>query len=199
MTNADSKAWASARTLRDLGQLTALWLEGDLATAPGYSSRPDDETAALVPVLAVLNRAGYVTNGSQPGDAGQGFNGGWWEQRAAVAGFAGLRVTRRLTTAALSAGLTVIAHDPAQLPRWRIGCRSSVAVTREDGQPVSWFGAHLSRRYLRDGWTGYGTCHRSAVSDVCRAWQVTIIDPQWGRPELLWQVLSSVVTGGGQS
>ena len=195
----DRQAWPSARTLCDLGQLTALWLEGDLATVPGYSDRPAAETAPLVPVLAVLNRAGYVTNGSQPGDAGRGFDGGWWEQRAVVEGFAGPRVTRRLTTAARAAGLIVIAHDPARLPRWRIRYRSRVAVTREDGQPVTWFGAHLSRRHLRDAWTGYGACHRNAVSDVCRAWQVTVIDPQWGRPELLWQVLYGAATGGGRS
>jgi hypothetical protein len=191
----DRRAWRSARTLRDLGQLTALWLEGDLGTVPGYCGPPDDETAPLVPALAVLNRAGYLTSGSQPGEAGQGLNGRRWEQRAAVEGFAGLRVGRRLAAAARAAGLIVIVGDPARLPRWRTGCRSRVPVTRVDGQPVTWFGAHLSRRHLRDPWTGYGACHRHAVNDVCRAWQVTVIDPEWGRPGLLWRVLRDATTG----
>jgi hypothetical protein len=199
MTTVDRKPWASARTLADLGQLTALWLEGDLATVPGYCGRPAGETGSLVPVLAVLNRAGYVTNGSQPGEAGRGFNGGWWEQRAAVEGFAGPPVRRLLTAAAREAGLIAIAHDPARLPRWRIRYRPRVAVTRQDGQPVTWFGAHLCRRHPCDSWIGYGACHRYAVNEVCRAWQVTVIDPQWGRPELLWQALHAAVTGGGRS
>jgi len=193
----DGQDWASARTLRDLGQFTALWLEGDLATVPGYSGRPAAETAPLVPVLAALNRAGYLTSGSQPGTAGRGADGAWWEQRAAVEGFAGPRAARMLTTAARAADLIVITHDPARLPRRRIRYRLAVPVTRRDGQPVTTFGAHWSRRHLRDPWTGYGACHRHAVDEVCRAWQLTVIDPQWGRPGRLWRVLHDTVTQGG--
>jgi hypothetical protein len=85
---------------------------------------------------------------------------------------------------------------PAWLPRWRIRYDQALPVTRGDGQDVTWFGAQLSRRHLRDGWTGYGACHRDAVAAVCSAWQVTVIDPQWGRPGRLWDVLTDAVTGG---
>ncbi len=35
MNRADRKAWRSARTLADLGELTARWIEGDLGEHPG--------------------------------------------------------------------------------------------------------------------------------------------------------------------
>jgi hypothetical protein len=185
-------AWHSARTLRDLGQLTGRWLEGRLADIPGYAASPAAETLPLVPVLAVVNRAGYVTNGSQPGTAGPGFDGARWEQRAAVEGFADPALTARIVDAAWRNGLAVIAHDPARLPRWRFGHDRELPVTRRNGEVVTWFGAHLPRRDLRDDWTGYRICHPDAIAALCGAWQVTVIDPQWGRSGLLWRVLGAL-------
>jgi len=86
MSRSDRRRWRSARTVSDLGELMALWLEGKIASRPGYQPRygPEDETAHLVPTLAALCRAGYVTTQSQPGLVGTGTDGLWWEQRAAV-------------------------------------------------------------------------------------------------------------------
>ncbi|WP_031099057.1 DUF6919 domain-containing protein [Streptomyces sp. NRRL S-15] len=86
MSRADRRRWKSARTVADLGELMSLWLEGEIASRPGYAPRygPDEETAHLVPSLAALCRAGYITTCSQPGSAGTGADGLWWEQRAAV-------------------------------------------------------------------------------------------------------------------
>ena len=119
MSRADRRAWEAARTLADLGELTAQWLEGTIASQPAYTPGcgPDPETAPLIPVLACCNRAGYVTNCSQPGETGTGFDGAAWEQRAAVEGFASPAVAGRIWEAAEPAGLTVIAHAPATLPR----------------------------------------------------------------------------------
>jgi hypothetical protein len=66
----DSHYWAEARTLTDIGQLTAQWLEGTITHNPGYGGPggPDDETLALAPGLAIINRAGLVTDFSQPGE-----------------------------------------------------------------------------------------------------------------------------------
>jgi hypothetical protein len=189
VNRADRRAWRSARSLEDLGALVARWLEGDIATAPGYDGPPSAETAALVPVLAPANRAGFVTSGSQPGATGR------WEQRAAVEGFASVRTALALTAAAQAAGLLVIAHDPARLPRWRIRYRSCMGVTRDNGQLVTRFGAQLSRRHLRDRWTGYGVCHPAAVDALCAAWQVTVVDPGWGRNDRLWAVLERSTAG----
>ena len=138
MSTADRRAWEAARTLADLGELTAQWLEGAIASQPAYTPGcgPDPETAPLIPVLACCNRAGYVTNGSQPGEAGTGYDGAWWEQRAAVEGFASPAVAERIWEAAEPAGLTVIAHAPATLPRWRIRYDQAVPVTRAPGAPL---------------------------------------------------------------
>ena len=198
MSTADRQAWEAARTLADLGELTAQWLEGGIASQPAYAPGcgPDPETTPLIPLLACCNRAGYVTNGSQPGEAGTGYDGAWWEQRAAVEGFASPAVAGRIWEAAEAAGLTVIAHAPATLPRWRIRYDRAVPVTRREARPCTWFGAQLSRRHLRDGWTGYGICHPDAVTALCTAWQVTVIDPGWGRNDRLWPVLHDALTTG---
>ncbi|ASR39866.1 hypothetical protein BAY61_31770 (plasmid) [Prauserella marina] len=68
MSRADAERWYAARSLTDLGQLTAAWLEGELESQPGYvpGNGPDEETNELVPILAAVNRAGYLTMCSQP-------------------------------------------------------------------------------------------------------------------------------------
>ncbi|MGW9411848.1 DUF6919 domain-containing protein [Streptomyces diastaticus] len=39
MSRADSHRWRAARTPADLSDLMALWLEGGLASRPGYEPR----------------------------------------------------------------------------------------------------------------------------------------------------------------
>jgi len=36
MSRCDRRAWEQARTLLELGELVARWLEGDIASQPGY-------------------------------------------------------------------------------------------------------------------------------------------------------------------
>ncbi|MGW2082305.1 DUF6919 domain-containing protein [Streptomyces sp. NPDC001939] len=36
-------------------------------------------------------------------------------------------------------------------------------------------------------------CHAEAVQDVIGSWQVTIVDPEWGRNDLLWPLLQRAV------
>lgn len=110
--------------------------EGRILHQPGYGdpepgeTGPDQETLALVPVLAACNRAGFVTCSSQSGQHPDPATG--WEQRAAVEGFCDPAAWARLGPAAFAVGLTVVAHDPARLPRWGIRTRHSVAVSRDD-------------------------------------------------------------------
>ncbi len=159
----------------------------------------------MVPVLACLNRAGFVTVQSQAASDGEGYDGAHWKQRAAVEGFAGPEAAYAVITAAVKADLVTIAYDPATLPRWRYRYDRAVAVTRTDGgDPAcptrhpdgcdyTWFGTQVPRRHIRSPHLGYGICHRDAVAALCSAWQVTVIDPEWGRPGLLWRVLSAAV------
>src|SRR5216683_2234387 len=159
MSRADVGRWADARTLADLGTLTAQWLEGTLGSQPDYApgSGPDEETAGLVPVLAACNRAGFVTRSSQPGLSEMAGNGARAEQRAMVAGFASVQMGARLEDAAHEAGLIVIS-GPAR--RWRTSRADHEPLTRRNSRslpPFSRSGALLSRRYLR--WLYSGGCH----------------------------------------
>jgi hypothetical protein len=199
VNRADRATWRAARTLADLGELTARWLEGEIRSQPGYADPapgedwgPDPETRALVPVLAAANRAGFVTSGSQPGVSDLGYDGAWWSQRAAVEGFASDVTLARLRAVALAASLIVIAHRPR---RWRTTRCDAVCVTRRAGRDVTGFGVCLSRRHLRDSWVGYGVCHPNAVAALCQAWQVTLVDPLWGRDSVLWPVLRAFAGG----
>ena len=191
MSAADLAAWQSARTLADLGKLTAQWLERRVASQPGYTAGcgPDPETAPLITVLAAANRAGFITCSSQPGYTGASEDTG---QRAAVEGFAGHGHALTLIREARTAGLTVVAYPPVMLPRRRYRHVQSVAVTRYAGQDVTWFGVQVPRGHITSRITGYGICHRDAVDALCGAWQITIIDPQWGRNTVLWDTLAAV-------
>jgi hypothetical protein len=196
MSKADKRLWAEARTLADVGELTAQWLEGRIESQPGYCGPSDvDDPGRLVPLLAGLNRAGFVTTGSQEAFDGPGYDGAHWEQRAAVEGFAAFPVATVLRHAAAEAGMTVVAHSPAALPRWRYRYHQAVDVTRRGGRPHTGFGANLPRRHIRDDWTGYGICHPDAVDALCAAWQVTLIDPEWGRRDALWDMLAAFCPG----
>jgi hypothetical protein len=91
LTPDDRPRWAAARTLADLGELTAQWLEGRIDSQPGYYGRVDvdeDKVPGLTETLILLNRAGFLTNGSQAGFDGKGFDNARWQQLAAVTGFA---------------------------------------------------------------------------------------------------------------
>jgi hypothetical protein len=191
MSRADRAAWRSARTLADLGRLGAQWLEGDLAMQPAWRAGPDEETQPLIPALAALNRAGFYTTASSPGDDGTCSGNVHWRQRAAVEGFADADLAGRLYLAAHEAGLITVTHDPATLPRKHWDKALEIAVTERDGSPYTWFGQQWSRREIRSR-RHWGTCRRAAQDALCSAWQVTIVDPEWVREDLLWDVLAQV-------
>ncbi|MFC4512562.1 DUF6919 domain-containing protein [Streptomyces ehimensis] len=188
MSRADRRRWDSARTLPELGELMALWLEGELGSRPGYAARfgPDEETAGLVPVLAACCRAGFVTEQSQPGETGaDAIDGRLWVQRAAVSGFiSDARLLGRVRAAAEKVGLQVIAGT-AQ------GRDKAVVVTRVDGQNYTAFGETTPVRELRHLFGD--VCCRQAMDVLIGAWQVTVIDPVWGRDSVLWPVLAGAV------
>jgi hypothetical protein len=182
MSVQDAALWRGARTLADLGELTARWLEGTVGsvpgTMPGYG--PDEETGPLVPVLAAANRAGYVTNFSQPGESDNG-----WTQRAAVHGFASAATFKAIATTAADADLIITAARATEA-NWS----TRIVVTIDNGRENTWAGDPWSREEVQDG---YGDCcDPAAVETLCRAWQVTLIDPQWGRNDHLWDVLRTL-------
>ncbi|MDW8803656.1 hypothetical protein P1P68_02250 [Streptomyces scabiei] len=188
MSRSTARIWAAARTLSDLGDLTAQWLEGTLEALPGgaYRGGPDEETGPLVPALAALNRAGYVTIQSQPGCDGPAFDGRRWCQRAAVMCLTDRAGLLRLTRTARNAGLLLAVHGAD-----RSGPVRDILVTTWGGREQTGFGDRLRRSHLRREYAG---CHRDAVRAVFDAHQVTLVDPQWGRGALLWASLAERLT-----
>ena len=180
------RRWAEAKTIVELGELGALWLEGEIPSQPGYTEDcgPDEETEHLIPVLARLNRRGFFTCGSQPGIAGE-LVGRWeqWWQRAAVDGFVADPdlITRIDEAVSRSDGLHLIVDTAS---RWRNDYRPAQVVTTWGGQDHTWFGARLSRRYLQFLYGETGALHA-----IQSAWQVTVIDLEWGRDSHLWPAL----------
>uniref|UniRef100_UPI003F4916D6 DUF6919 domain-containing protein n=1 Tax=Streptomyces sp. CA-136453 TaxID=3240050 RepID=UPI003F4916D6 len=186
MSRADRRRWRGARTVDELGELMALWLEGDIASRPGYQPRygPDEETAHLVPVLAWLCRAGYITTCSQPGLAVTGYDGRWWEQRAAVE----LVVTdphlkHRLVETARAAGMLVVVND--YLPG---GVQDAcVPVTTRDGERMTSFGGRIGRADMAIQWPGL---HPHLYAQVSRGTYISVIAPEYGpASERLWRIL----------
>lgn len=191
MSRRDRRRWQAAANLDQLGGLMALWLEGHIDSWPGYQPGygPDEETHELIPALAAVNRAGYVTTQSQPGAREVGADGAFWLQRAAVEGFISDQdLLRRLADAAETAGLEVVLH---RLPG--ASGQGAIPVTTRDGEIYTAFGGTLSTRDLRLIWRGYG---RQALDALHAAAQVTLVDRHWGPSTRLWDVLTLVAAGG---
>ena len=195
MNRADRKLWAAARTLADLGELTARWLEGRISSQPGYYGAADIEDPAMIPVLARLNRAGFVTVSSQQGSSGPGYDGAHWRQRAAVDGFADESAALRIIRAVAPVqGLVTVSFPPSTLPRRRFRCDKELPVTWRECEEYTWFGQQVPRREIRSRRVGWGACSRAARNALCSAWQVSVIDLEWGRNDLLWDVLDDALT-----
>lgn len=182
----DDRAWSDAQSVADLGRLTADWLQGRIHWHPEYGPDDglDDETSGLIPVLAAVNRAGFLTVESQPGDDSYA-RGSRWEQRAAVGGFVhDRRLLKTLTREAKRAGLEVITYRPGDR------CRGRYPVTRQDGKPVSGFGTYVPPIHLENIWEGIGP---GAHRQLAAAHQLTIIEPDWGPSDALWRMLAGAI------
>jgi hypothetical protein len=184
---ADRKLWAQAASLPELGQLMARWLEGELSVWPGYAvAGPDEETAELVPVLARLNRAGFLTDSSQPACDEYGPYG-HWRQRAAVSGLVGdEQLLNALARVAEAQRLTILVRTVGESSR-----RPGITATQVDGEAYTAFGGHLARSDLRHIWLGTSW---AALTEIEAAWQVTLVDPVYGRTDRLWSALDEALS-----
>ncbi|MGA4844682.1 DUF6919 domain-containing protein [Streptomyces sp. G45] len=180
MRRTDAHIWGAARSFEDLARLTADWLEGSLVSHPnGHHDGPDRETGPLAPVLCEANRGGFLTEGSQPGELAE-LHGQPWHQRAFVSGFAGPGLAGVLGEVARQAGLVTRVYLPAGRPMLDGG---AVDVTRWGERINTGVGHFLKPRAVRQIFL---SCRADAVQDVVMAWQVTLVDPEWGRDDLLW-------------
>ncbi|MDK1473630.1 hypothetical protein QNO07_09380 [Streptomyces sp. 549] len=166
--------WKDARTLHDLGQLMARWLEGRIRWCPGYcGDRIDAETLPLVRHLAAYNRSGWLTVDSQPGDTS-----GQWRQRAAVQGYAPAPVADRIARTAQQAGLLVSLGQPLD-------------ATTRNGRTVAWYGEPLPDRDLRAQWGKVGA---GAYDELRRARHITVAAPEFGPAgNRMWPLLTDAL------
>lgn len=182
----DAGLWREAQTLADLGHLTARWLEGDISYMPGVlAAGPDPETDGLMGVLAAANRASFVTVFSQPGEDSDG-----WSQRAAVHGFCDEAMADRIRESVLETSLISLEWPPGTTGE----CRKLV-VTREGRRENTWAGDPLEPSAIGSSYSG--DLSPKGIRALLGAYQVVIIDPQWGRNDLLWVTLAAAVDGGG--
>ncbi len=170
---AGSERWTQPLDLAALGELTALWLEGK-GWGPWHvdGAPPDDETVALVPYLAAMNRSGYATDFSQPGQLGRG-----WSQRAAVTGYCAHPQADCLAALSLESELIVITEHPGAEADFEL------PITQGDGRAFT----RLCGRGVFDEpdalWDG---CHPLTWALLATSHYVAICDPLWGREDLLW-------------
>lgn len=182
---ADRRRWAAVQTLPELAELMALWLEGELSMWPGYGDGADEETSALIPTLVAANRAGFLTDQSQPGCDGPGFDGLRWQQHAAVTGLVvDEQLLTRIRRAGEDAGLLVLISHPCLLPHGE-----GVTVTVRGGRPYTAFGEHMPSRVLRRIWRDISS---QALGQVVGAWQLCLIDPDFDRNDRLWPLLDEL-------
>ncbi|MGC5400792.1 DUF6919 domain-containing protein [Streptomyces sp. DT20] len=190
MSRTDRRHWRAARTVADLGELMALWLEGKIASRTGYAPRygPDEETEHLVPSLAALCRAGYVTTQSQPGLAGTGANGLWWEQRAAVElVLTDAELLHRLLDTAHAGGMLVRVNDHRRGGRVQ---DKPVIVTTCDGEPITGFGGRINRTDMAIQWP---ELNRDLYDQVAHGTYVSVMAPEYGPAgDRLWVLLDQI-------
>jgi hypothetical protein len=184
--------WSEARTLADLGVLTAAWLEDKLpGDHPNGYDRPDEETLPLVPSLAAACRAGFVTVNSQPGCV-ETFEGQLLEQRAWVEGLADTALCERIAGLAEARGLRVFVSRASD-PDSPVGFAATLvdgARYDEDGYAYCQVGLRQEPEYVAVCWEG---CSEDAVTAAVGAWQVTVVDPEVGRNDVLWPVLAEAI------
>lgn len=188
VTRADRARWAAASSLNELGELTADWLTGRIASQPGYYGGVDvDEADApgLTAALVAANRAGYWTRSSQAGYDGPGYQG-HWRQLAWVTGVIDPHQpgVHALIRSARLAGYRVVVWERVS---------PELVVTWWRGQPhtvESWMSPRVVRREVC---AELGT---AATRQVLHAVQVTVYDPQPGR-NTMWAWLERAVAGLG--
>lgn len=166
--------WRGAGTLSDIGELTAQWLEGRRRWIPTYvGSHPHPETdPTMSSTLARVNRAGWVTDSSQPG-----VDRDTVHQRAYVTGVTAPALARSAQQLAAGSGLVVLRGH-----RHRGGA-GVVPVTVRDGQETTWLGswAPPDDDVLLDA-----PLPAAGVTAVRESDVLQVYDPVWGRNDLLW-------------
>jgi hypothetical protein len=180
----DLQVWRAIRTHEDFGDAMAAWLEGRCAYQPGYyGTAPDDETQSLIPTLVMINQLGLVTINSQPGVPIDEHGNG---QRAFLDGVCSAEIAGQVCDALQGTELVVVAFPPMT------GGRGQIVITLDEWSEFTWCGIH----YPEAEADMYGDEVGPELADLVRSsWMLQIIDPHWGRNDLLWPSVLRAVVG----
>ncbi len=179
--------WSRAGGFEDLCALAARFLEGELATFPGWGAPDvDEETDALVDLLADWCRAGFLTVASQPaGCTRPGADGRRERRRAFVCGFASAAAAERL--AGLVAGGIEVRVQPAQ-----DGAGAPGPAVGERGADPFLFAGHGAGPVELELFAE--RCSPESLEDLRGTAWVVIHDPVWNR-DALWPALRTLLAG----
>lgn len=83
--------WGLAKTFEDFSKLNIEFLEGKHYTTPWHGGPIEDETFTVLNEMKELNRLGFLTASSQPGEIGNGYT-----QNAYVEGLVSIDVAKKL-------------------------------------------------------------------------------------------------------
>jgi hypothetical protein len=181
----DRGAWRQATTLLAAGELTARWLEGDSEFQPAtFTASFDAETAPIAVELAALNRNGLFTKESQPGLQSAGL-----AQRQYVTGFCSAEIAAELLALSTRSELVTVAHAPAE------SSNAAIPVTVDGGEVVTVLGSSenpVTEDQIQD-WAGETNDHLALL--LADSWYVEILDPAWGRDDVLLPAVLGALTG----
>lgn len=163
MSRHDSRAWAAARDMDDIGRLTMDWLYGRLHQTPGHCAPPCDETLPYIHVIADANLSGFVTTCSQAGDSDGADS---WS--ADVYGFVSEAALARMREAISGAGLVMETWCRGREHNghtWTRGCPAA--------NDLHFYALHCP----------------SVAAEIRDAWFIAITDAEPNRNDRLWPAL----------
>jgi hypothetical protein len=176
--------WREAETFEELCELNARFVEGEIEFSPTYGAGSlDDESKPLIPYLAALNRAGFLTTSSQPGE-----DRGHSKQRAFVDGLALKETALRIERLSMFSDLYIMTTEPGRFN----GCM--MPITIDEFRPHSWGGAASlddENGIFTEVMNFQENCNERAMQHLSQAWEVCVIDLCWGRSEYLWNQLAN--------
>ncbi|ACL38047.1 conserved hypothetical protein [Pseudarthrobacter chlorophenolicus A6] len=181
----DRGVWRQATTLEGAGELTARWLEGGSSYQPGhFAPGYDDETNPIAATLAELNRNGLFTRESQPG-----ILGGAGAQRQYVTGFCSGAAAGELLALSTRTELVTIAHAPGE------ASSAAIPVTLDGTEVVTVLGSSenpVNEEQIK-AWAD--ETNDSLALLLADSWYVEILDPVWGRNDVLLPAVLGALTG----
>jgi hypothetical protein len=184
----DRGVWRQATTLEAAGELTARWLEGGSSYQPGhFAAGSDDETKPIAAALAELNRNGLFTKESQPG-----IRTGDAAQRQYVTGFCSAGTAGSLLALSTRTELVTVAHAPGE------ASSAAIPVTLAGPEITTVLGSSenpVEEDQIRDWADETNDALALLLAD---SWYVEILDPVWGRNDVLLPAVLTALKGAEQ-